>query len=210
MILSIAETEPETFTTSKAVPFYYCGYIKPFVDPLFFHFKDVGILFQEKQYEGYCLRRMVCFTTKRRTLLIAEGKSKLVIETSPNKTLYTRFVEQGKVLLQPDEYGITHGSTEFSSIILTEGRQEVIRLEYTANALMQEKLSASTQHWQDNFDQEKSWLYGSGKISNILQQQLNDIINTPANTPEEEAVFGARCQEILLQVAADQAKQITA
>ncbi|MBC9915548.1 hypothetical protein [Chitinophaga varians] len=134
--------------------------------------------------------------------MISEERNKLVIETSPNKTLYTRFIEQGKVLLEPDEYGITHGSTEFSSIILTQGRQEVIRLEFAADALKQEKLSDATKHWHDNFEQEKSWLYGSGKIDSTLQQLFSDIINTPANTPEEEALFGARCQEILLHVAA--------
>lgn len=210
MILSIAETEPEIFTTVKAVPFYYCSYIKPFVDPLFLSFKDVGILYQAQKYEGCTLRRMVCFTEQRRTLLIAENEPKLIIGTSPNKTLYTRFIEQGKVLLQTDEYGISHGGTEYSSIILTSGMQEVIRLEFNTGVLKQAKLSNTTKHWQDNFEQEKSWPYGSGKISDTLRQQLNDIINTPANTPEEKAVFGARCQDILLQVAADQAKQITA
>lgn len=203
MILRIAETEPETYTREKVVPFYYCDYIKPFTQPNFLHFKDVGILFQNKQYEGFSLRWMVCFTEKRRTLLINEEKNKLVIETSPNKTLYTRFVEQGKVLLEPDEYGIAHGSTEYSSIILTQGRQEVIRLEFTADALKQEQLSDVTKQWHDNFEQEKSWLYGSGKINSTLQQLFNDIINTSANTPEEEAIFGARCQNILLHVAAE-------
>ncbi|NML38850.1 hypothetical protein HHL17_16710 [Chitinophaga sp. G-6-1-13] len=202
MILRIAETEPDLYTREKAVPFFYCGHIKPFKQPYFLHFKDVGILFQDKQYKGISLRRMVCFTDKRRTLLIKEQKPKLVIETSPNKTLYTRFIEQGKVLLEPNEYGITHGSSEYSSIILTQGRQEIIRLEFTADALKQEKLSDVTKHWHDNFEQEKSWLYGSGKIDNTLQQLFSDIINTPANTPEEEAIFGARCQDILLHVAA--------
>ncbi|MBC9929105.1 hypothetical protein [Chitinophaga qingshengii] len=203
MMLSIAETEPEGFTKEKAVPFYYCNHIKQFTTTSFLHFKDVGILFQTKKYAGCTLRWMVCFTEKRRTLLIKEETPKLVFETSPNKTLYTRFIEQGKVLLQPDEYGISHGSTEYSSVILTQGRQEIIRLEYTAEALNDERLLTQTQHWQDNFDEKKSWLYGSGKISTQLQQQLNTLLNTPANTPEEEALFGARCQDILLHVAAD-------
>ncbi|QJB30810.1 hypothetical protein HF329_05650 [Chitinophaga oryzae] len=200
MILRIAETEQIAYTIEKAVPFYYSGYIKPFTLPHFIHFKDAGVLFQDKQYDGVSLRWMVCFTEQRRTLLINEEKPKLVIETSPNKTLYTRFVEQGKVLIEPDEYGIAHGSTEYSSIILTKGRQEVIRLEFTAEALKER----TTQHYLDNFEQEKSWLYGSGKISDTLQQQLHDLLHTPANTPEEEAVFGARCREILHQVATEQ------
>ncbi|SKA47050.1 hypothetical protein SAMN04488128_10884 [Chitinophaga eiseniae] len=200
MILQIAETQEIAYTIEKVVPFYYTGYVRPFTKPYFIQFKDAGVLFQDKQYESVSLRWMVCFTEQRRTLLINEEKPKLVIETSPNKTLYTRFVEQGKVLLKPDEYGIVHGSTEYSSIILTKGRQEVIRLEFTADALRQD----ITQHYLDNFEQEKSWLYGSGKIGNILQQQLQDIIHTPANTPEEEAVFGARCREILHQVASEQ------
>nr|WP_295865460.1 hypothetical protein [uncultured Chitinophaga sp.] len=200
MILQIAETELEVYTIEKAVPFYYSGYIKPFTQPQFIHFKDAGVLFQDKQYDGVSLRWMVCFTEQRRTLLINEEKPKLVIETSPNKTLYTRFVEQGKILLEPDEYGIVHGSTEYSSIILTKGRQEVIRLEFTADALKQD----ITQHYQDNFGQEKSWLYSSGKLSGTLQQQLHALLHTPAITPEEEAVFGARCREILHQVASEQ------
>ncbi|QJB37302.1 hypothetical protein HF324_05330 [Chitinophaga oryzae] len=200
MILRIAETNPKVHTLENTVPFYYCSYIKPFTKPHFIHFEDVGILFQDKRHKEISLRRMVCFTEQRRTLLINEEKPKLVIETSPNKTLYTRFVEQGKVLIEPDEYGIAHGSTEYSSIILTKGRQEVIRLEFTAEALKER----TTQHYLDNFEQEKSWLYGSGKISDTLQQQLHDLLHTPANTPEEEAVFGARCREILHQVATEQ------
>lgn len=200
MILQIAETEQTAYTIEKTVPFYYTSYIKPFTLPYFIHFKDAGVLFQDKQYEGISLRWMVCFTEERRTLLINEEKPKLIIETSPNKTLYTRFVEQGKVLLEPDEYGIAHGSTEYSSIILTKGRQEVIRLEFTAEALTED----ISQQWLENFGQEKSWLYGSGKIDNTLQQHLRDILHTPANTPEEEAVFGARCREILRHVATEQ------
>lgn len=203
MILRIAETEPDLYTREKVVPFYYCGYVKPFSSPYFLHFKDVGILFQDKQYNGISLRWMVCFTEKRRTLLISEEKNKLVFETSPNRTLYTRFIEQGKVLLEPDEYGLSHGSNEYSSIILDKGRQEIIRLEFTADALKQEKLSDAAKHWHDSFEQEKSWLYGRGKIDSTLQQLFSDIINMPANTPEEEAVFGARCQDILLHVAAE-------
>lgn len=200
MILRIAETEFEIYKRENAVPFYYCGFIKPFSQPFFLQFKDVGILVEDKKYREFTLRWMVCFTEQRRTLLISEEKPKLVIETSPNKTLYTRFVEQGKVLLEPDEYGITHGSTEYSSIILTKGRQEVIRLEFTAEALQE----SITQQYLDNFEQEKSWFYRSGKISGTLQQQFHALLHTPATTPEEEAVFGARCRKILHQVATEQ------
>ncbi|WP_212003896.1 hypothetical protein [Chitinophaga sp. HK235] len=210
MKLHIYEALEDKFTKSKVIPFQYCHHIKPYIAPIFLEFPDVSILLQDKFYNGCTLRRMVIFSTQKRTLLMAESQPKLVIQTSTNRLLYTRFAEQGKLLLQSDEYGVIHGSTEYSCIVLTPGMQEVIRLEFTSDALTQGRLLDATQHWLTNFVQEKSWFYGSGKISDILQQQLNDIINTPANTPEEEAVFGARCQDILLHIAADQAKQITA
>lgn len=206
MILQIAETQPEILTTSKAVPFYYCGYIKPFTKALFLTFKDVDIVYQAQKYEGCTLRRMVCFTKNRRTLLMAENKPKLSIQTSNDKALYIRFMDQGKVMIQPDEYCILHSGMEYSSVILTEGTQEIIRLEFTLEALTQERLLTTTSEWRTNFEQEKSWPYGSGKITDTLRQQLDDIINIP----EAKPIFGTRCQNILLQIAADQASHISA
>lgn len=209
MKLHVFDKQDEIFNYSKVIPFQYCGDVKPFIKPRLLSFTDLDILFQEQSLRGYSLRRYVFFTKRYLTLLIAESKPKLIFQLSTNRPLNLRIREQGKVLLEQGEYGVFHCSTAYSSIVLKPGMQEIIRLEYTNEAIENNPAAfLPVEQWLINFEEDANRAYAKGKIPVELTVLETSIMNTIIDSSGKEEWFEQQMTTLLALVAADQANQV--